>query len=90
MFHGRGFSARCFLEVAVGSVERSERATRSAAGRRRSADAELWRPCEPDVVMGPGTKSGRCVYFPLRLGVRIECGPAGAGPYRSRLGVSFF
>jgi hypothetical protein len=26
--------------------------------RRRSADAELWRPLEPDVVRGPGTKSG--------------------------------
>jgi hypothetical protein len=30
-FHGRGYSARCFLEVAIGSVERSERATRFAA-----------------------------------------------------------
>jgi hypothetical protein len=54
MFHGRGYSARCFLQVAVGSVGRSERATRSAPGRRRSADSELWRPCEPDVIMGPG------------------------------------
>ena len=35
----------------------------SAPGRRRSADAELWRPCEPDVVRGSGTKSGSCVYF---------------------------
>jgi hypothetical protein len=56
-------SAKCFLEVAVGSVESSERATRSATGRRRSADAELWRACEPDVVMGLGTKLGRHVYL---------------------------
>jgi hypothetical protein len=34
----------------------------SAAGRRRSANAELWRPCESDVVRGPGTKSGSCGY----------------------------
>jgi hypothetical protein len=33
MFHGQGYSAKCFLEVAVASVERSERATRSAPGR---------------------------------------------------------
>jgi hypothetical protein len=32
----------------------------SAATRRRSADAELWRPCEPDVGRGPGTKSESC------------------------------
>ena len=32
MFHGRDYSARCFLEVAVGNVERSERATRSVPG----------------------------------------------------------
>jgi hypothetical protein len=32
------------LEVAVGSVGRSERETGSSPGRRRSADAELWRP----------------------------------------------
>ena len=30
MFHGRGYFARCFLEVAVSSVERFERAKRSA------------------------------------------------------------
>jgi len=23
-----------------------------SGGRRRSADAELWRPCEPDVARG--------------------------------------
>jgi hypothetical protein len=33
MFHGRGYSARCFLEVAGGSMERSGRAKRSASGR---------------------------------------------------------
>jgi hypothetical protein len=35
MFHGRGYPARCFLEVAVGSVERSEWATRSAPWKVR-------------------------------------------------------
>ena len=25
---------------------------RGSGGRRRSADAELWRPCEPDVARG--------------------------------------
>jgi hypothetical protein len=38
-----------------------------AAGRRRSADAELWRPSESDVVRGPGTKSGSCAYCVDRL-----------------------
>jgi nucleoside-diphosphate-sugar epimerase/acyl carrier protein len=30
----------------------------AGAGRRRSANAELWRPCEPDEARGPGAKSG--------------------------------
>jgi LysM repeat protein len=64
MFHSRGYAARCCLEGAVSSVEHSERATRSAPGRRRSTDAELWHPCESDVAKGPGTESGRCAYFP--------------------------
>ena len=42
-----------------------------AASRRRSADAELWRPCEPDLVRGPGTKSGSCGYFALPISVVI-------------------
>jgi hypothetical protein len=69
MFHGRGTSARCFLEVAVGSVERSERATRSALegastflkltpmGSRRAATEEKALPAFPgavDVIGAPG------------------------------------
>jgi hypothetical protein len=46
MFRGRGHSVRCFLEVAVGSVERSERATRSAPAsrlRKLPPSLKLWR-----------------------------------------------
>jgi hypothetical protein len=43
MFHGRGYPARCFLEVAVGSVERFEWATRSAPWKVPSqASARLY------------------------------------------------
>ena len=40
----------------------------SAPGRRRSADADLWRPCEPDVVRGPASaRPGPERYYLLGL-----------------------
>jgi len=42
-----------------------------SGGRRRSADAELWRPCKPDVARGDRAESGASPYRPLsRAGAR--------------------
>jgi hypothetical protein len=39
---------------------------RGSGGRRRSADAELWRPCEPDVARGNRGGVGSLALPPTR------------------------
>jgi hypothetical protein len=60
MFHAAAYSARCFLEVAAGSVDRSKRTKRSASGSRLR---KLRRASIIDV------RQYRSVWLRRRLGV---------------------
>jgi hypothetical protein len=60
-----------------------------SGGRRRSADAELWRPCWPDVARGDRAESGASPYRPRQTTARATIAGAtrhGSGG-ASRLGA---